>query len=333
MVNPMSSPFSIRHYAPENDLHPLSHLLTEIESLDQDGEDTSEEYLLASLQWPNYRPDQDVWVAEIEGKLVGYAVALEQPSQRCTIYVVVHPSQRRKGLGSQLLALTLNRAHELGAKNILVYANEHNSASNLFLKHHKFKQVGSSGAMKLKDRVENPHPQFPKGFILKKYSDVNEPLILLNALDDCYQDMWGHQHQDKRTEEELRSPNFLKYYMPEDILLLFDSEGEVSGICSVKSEGKREADGSLVDLLDAPGVIKKYRQEGFQQPLVLAGIDHLRNKKTRPSILEFWGIPKKRSIYIVPWGLKRSTTILPITRNSRENSHRRSWLHWKKTLP
>jgi len=80
----------IRHYVPEKDLHSLSMLLTEIEAIDRDGEDTSEEYLLASLQWPNYRPDQDVWVVEVDGELAGYAVTLEQPSRLCTIYVVVH---------------------------------------------------------------------------------------------------------------------------------------------------------------------------------------------------------------------------------------------------
>src|SRR6185295_5496770 len=123
----MSDAFLIRRYVPEKDLVELSRLLTEIESIDRDGEDTSEEYLRASLAWPNYRPAQDVWVAMSEGKLIGYGVALEQPSQSCTIYVVVHPSQRRKGLGSQLLELTLNRARELGSKNILVYANELNN--------------------------------------------------------------------------------------------------------------------------------------------------------------------------------------------------------------
>src|SRR6266498_4468170 len=123
----MENTFAIRHYAPENDLVELSRLLTEIESIDRDGEDTSEEYLRASLAWPNYRPAQDVWVAEAKGKLIGYGVALEQPSQSCTIYAVVHPSQRRKGLGSQLLEMTLNRARELGSKNILVYANEQNN--------------------------------------------------------------------------------------------------------------------------------------------------------------------------------------------------------------
>ncbi|HEX9840039.1 MAG TPA: GNAT family N-acetyltransferase [Anaerolineales bacterium] len=285
----MKNPFIIRHYAPEKDLSLLSHLLTEIESIDRDGEDTSEEYLRASLAWPNYRPDQDVWVAESEGMLLGYGVALEQPSQRCTIYVVVHPSHRRKGLGSRLLELTLNRAHEPGLKNILVYANDHNSASNFFLNHHGFVPVGSSGAMKAPASIQIPSSEFPSGFTLKRYSEVNNSLILLAALDDCYLDMWGHQHNDKRTEEEIQSPRFLKYYDADDILLLFDAKNAVSGICSLKSEGKRDENGDKADLLDAPGVIKEYREQGYQRQLVLAGMQHLRKMGTRPIVLEFWG--------------------------------------------
>jgi mycothiol synthase len=288
MVIPMLS-FSIRHYVPEKDLPPLSHLLTDIEAIDHDGEDTSEEYLRASLQWPNYRPDQDVWIAEADRKLVGYAVALEQPSERCTVYVVVHPSQRRKGLGSQLLDLTLNRARAAGAKTILIYANERNSASNLFLQHHGFVSVGSSGTMKASDTLRAQSAELPTGFTLTPYSYVNNPMVLLDALDNCYLDMWGHQHHDQRTEEEMRSPNFLKYYRSADILLLFDVQDIVCGICSFKSEGKRGEDGRRVDLLDAPGVTKKYRDKGYQRQLVVAGIEHLRRQGTRPIIIEFWG--------------------------------------------
>ena len=289
MVNSMSCSFTIRHYVPDQDLHSLSHLLTDIESIDHDGEDTSEEYLRASLQWPNYRPNQDVWVAEANRELVGYAVALEQPSRHCTIYAVVHPSQRRKGLGGQLLDLALKRAGGLGSRTILVYANERNSAANLFLRHSGFAPVGSSGTMKAGDSWDIHPFELPAGFRLRPYSAVNEPIVLLTALNDCYQDMWGHQHSDHRSQEELISPRFLKYYEAEDILLLFDSQDAVAGICSVKSEGKRDESRDKVDLLDAPGVIKKYRQEGYQRQLVLAGVDHLRKKGVHPIILEFWG--------------------------------------------
>jgi mycothiol synthase len=285
----MENSFTIRHYVPGQDLSPLARMLTEIESIDRDGEDTSEEYLRSALTWPNYRPGQDTWVAEAEGKLIGYGTALEQPSQRCTIYTVVHPSQRRRGLGSQLLELTFNRVRQLGARDILVYANEHNSASNLFLKHHGFEQVGTSGSMKLDSREDYPSAEFPKGFTLKKYSEVNDPLILLKALNECYRGMWGHQHDDNPSEEERKSPRFLQYYEAEDILLLFDEKDSIFGICSLKSQGKREGNGELSDLLDGPGIIQEYREHGYQRPMVLAEIEHLRKKGARPIILEFWG--------------------------------------------
>ena len=285
----MHTSFSIRHYVPEKDLHFLHLMLTEIESIDRDGEDTSEEYLLASLQWPNYRPGQDVWVAEADGKLVGYGVALEQPSQQCTLYLVVHPSQRRQGLGSQLLELTLNRAREVGSKSILVYANGHNEGSNLFLQRHGFLQVGSVGSLKVPASTEFPPFEFPAGLSLKKYSEVNEPRVLLNALNICYLGMWGHQHNDNPSEEELKSPRFLRHYNAEDILLLFDKKNSVLGICSLKSEGKKEGNGEVSDLLDGPGILQEHREKGYQRQMVLAGIQRLRQNGTRPITLEFWG--------------------------------------------
>ena len=279
----------IRHYVPETDLPNLARMLAETEAIDRDGEDASEEYLRNALTWPNYRPTQDTWVAELEGILVGYGVTLEQPSQHCTIYVVVHPAHRRTGLGSQLLELILNRAREVGSKNILVYANEHNSASNSFLKHHEFQRVGSSGAMKLDRGTEIPPAEFPKGFTLKKYSEVKDPLLLLKALNICYQGMWGHGHNDNPSEEEQRSPRFLKYYDEQDILLLFDEKDEILGICSLKSEGRQNDDGELIDLLDGPGILQEFREQGYQRPFVLAGIKHLRQKGSRHVVLEFWG--------------------------------------------
>ena len=285
----MADLFTIRHYLPERDLSQLSRMLTEIESLDQDGEDTSEEYLRASLAWPNYRPSQDVWVAEINEELIGYAVALEQPAQQCTIYVVVHPSHRRKGLGSQLLHLTLDRAREVGSKDVLVYANEHNKPSNLFLLHHKFQQVGSSGSMKLDAMVDGPRADFPDDFVLKQYSEINDPLVLLKALNECYRGMWGHQHNDQPSEEERRSPRFLYYYDANDILLLLDRNDTIIGICTVKPQGKHFANGEVSDLLDGPGIVPQYREQGLQREMVLAGIRHLRKKAVRPITLEFWG--------------------------------------------
>jgi GNAT superfamily N-acetyltransferase len=170
-----------------------------------------------------------------------------------------------------------------------VNAHEHHEASNLFLVHRGFQQVGSSGAMKLNEDVEQPRAKFPEAFTLKKYSEVNDPLLLLRALNECYFGMWGHGYNDHPTEEERRSPRFLHYYDAEDVLLLFDEKNAISGICSLKSQGTREANGELTDLLDGPGIIQEYRERGYQRPFVLAGIEHLRKRGIRPITLQFYG--------------------------------------------
>jgi mycothiol synthase len=285
--------FTIRHYNPETDLSALARMLTEIESIDRDGEDTSEESLRTALTWPNYRPASDVWVAKKDGALVGYGVALEQPSQRCTIYLVTHPSQRRKGLGSQLLDLALGRAREFGSKNIIIYANGHNEASRAFLARQGFINVGSSGGMLAPADVVLPDFNFPAGFTLKRFSEINDLYILAVALIDCYLGMWGHQHSEKPSADNPNVSRFLAEFGAYNILILFDDAGNVSGMCSVKSEGRKDDHGDVVDLLDAPGVIQKYRTDGLQRQLVLAGLRRLREQGQRAVKLEFWGDDEK----------------------------------------
>ena len=281
--------FIIRHYNPETDLVSLSRMLTEIESVDRDGEETSEEYLRRALEWPNYRPAQDVWVAEADGKLVGYGVAFEQPSQQCTLYLVVHPSQRRKGLGSQLLDLVLGRAREFGSTSLLIYSSEHNKVSRSFLEHRGFTFVGTSGGMIAPANLEVPPFEFPAGFTLKHFSELNDLYILAVALMDCYHGMWGHNHSEKASADNPNVARFLSYYGAYNILLLFDGENDVTGICSVKSEGANDENGNPLDILDAPGVIQKFRADGLQRPLVLAGLHRLREQGQRAVKLEFWG--------------------------------------------
>ena len=281
--------FIIRHYNPESDLSPLARMMTETESVDRDGEDTSEEYLRRALEWPNYRPAQDVWVAEADGKLVGYGVAFEQPSQQCTLYLVVHPSQRRKGLGSQLLDLVLGRAREFSSTTLLIYSSEHNKVSRSFLGHRGFRVVGTSGGMIAPANLEVPPFEFPAGFTLKRFSELNDLYILAVALMDCYHGMWGHNHSEKASADNPNVARFLSYYGAYNILLLFDAENDVTGICSVKSEGANDENGNPLDILDAPGLIQKFRADGLQRPLVLAGLHRLREQGQRAVKLEFWG--------------------------------------------
>ena len=75
--------------------------------------------------------------------------------------------------------------------------------------------------------------------------------------------MWGHQHNDNPTEEERHSPRFLQYYDANDILLLFDEKNLILGICSLKSQGKKEGNGEISDLLMGPVLFPPTVNKGF----------------------------------------------------------------------
>jgi mycothiol synthase len=277
--------FNIRHYSPETDVSTLSQLLIEIESHDRDGENTSEEYLRSMSAWPNFDPDQNVWVAEADGQMVGFGQVLPKTAKRCSIYIAVHPSQREKGLGSQLLNLVLTRASETQSKTGLVYANGYNSASTAFLQKHGFVVVGQSGTM-FAPVAELPAIEVPVGYSLHRYETMADAGILVKTLNDCYRDMWGHQQEVESAER------YIEYYGVAGIHLLIDSNGDLIGVCAAKPAGKQDERG-VSDLLDAPGVIQKYRHQDFQRLMTLAVMHWLRGQGKRPITLEYWGDDEK----------------------------------------
>jgi mycothiol synthase len=277
----MENSFTIRHYVPEQDVSALSQMLTEIESVDRAGEETSEEFLCSMQEWPNFDPDQNVWVAELQGEFMGFGQILPRPASYTAMYIVVHPSQRRKGLGTTLLSLALDRARETACNKILIYAVGHNEGSNAFLLHHGFEVIGTSGVM-VAPVAELPSVEIPSGYLIRYYEDLRDRALLTQALDQCYKGMVGHN------QNVTSADRYLYYHGEEGIHLLFDEDEKLIGVCAGKPQGKTDERG-ISDLLDAPGLIKECRQRGFQHFLTLAVMHWLRGKGTRPITLEYWG--------------------------------------------
>ena len=277
--------FQIRHYNPESDLPTLSQMLTEIESIDRDGEETSEDFLRSMIKWQNFDPDQNVWIAELAGIFVGYGQILPKTDQHCSLYIVVLPSQRRKGLGGKLLALIFSRARETESKHSLVYVNGKNTASVAFMKRHDFEAAGTSGVM-VAPVSSLPQAEIPMGYSIRRYPELGDAKIVVQALNDCYKDMVGH-HQNVTSADR-----YMEYYGSEGIHLLFDPADKLIGICAGNPEGKTDEHGTL-DVLDAPGITKENRDKGFQRFLTLTVMNWLRQKGARPIALEYWGDDEK----------------------------------------
>jgi mycothiol synthase len=249
--------------------------------MDRAGEETSEDFLRSMVEWPNFDPDQNVWIAESNGEFVGFGQILPRTASYTAMYVVVHPSQRRNGLGTTLLSLALDRARETACQKLLVYAAGHNVGSNAFLLHHGFEVMGTSGAM-VAPVAELPAVEIPSGYLFRYYEDLHDPALLTQALDQCYKGMVGHN------QNVTSADRYLHNHGEEGIHLLFDEHEKLIGICAGKPQGKTDERG-ISDLLDAPGLVKEYRQRGFQHFLTLMVMLWLRERGTRPITLEYWG--------------------------------------------
>jgi hypothetical protein len=153
--------------------------------------------------------------------------------------------------------------------------------SNAFLPKHGFAVAGTSGVM-VAPVAELPAVASPSGYFIRRYPELGDPVLVVQALGQCYKDMVGHN------QNVTSADRYMNYYGEAGIHLLFDENEQLIGICAGKPQGKTDERG-ISDLLDAPGLIKEYRQRGFQRFLALTVMHWLREQDTRPITLEYWG--------------------------------------------
>ncbi len=287
-------------YLPDQYLPALSRLLTRIEIHDQNGEDPSEAALRDMLGWPNFEPENDCWVVvhpDQPDELIGYGSTYAQTAVRCYGLVAVDPQWRRKGLGKRLLENVIGRTQARGATQLAIDANNNNSASNAFLKKYDFKTVGHSWIMRREARLSVSQPKWPEGFTIRRYPEFNDPQLLADAL-NSFIDMWGHGQNERPTTAETAVTSFLAYFKPEGVFVAFAPDGAAAGYVSILFDDKEDEQGQKVDVLDAPGVVPRYRHLELQRPLVAAALQYQQSHSENAVELQSWGdSPETAAIY------------------------------------
>lgn len=285
----MTSHHLLRPLNSDTDIPSLVQLRTEIEAVDQLGTNTSEAALRIQFNWPGHDPRNDRWVIEAideGGRLIAHGWTFAQSPQRVILGIAVHPNWRRYGLGSQLLTTAIARANHLGAQQIVSGARSHNKLGQAFLQAHHFIPVGHNRFMKAPGTVALDTPQWPDGFTLKHYAEVNDISVLVDGSNGCYADMWGHRENTEPAtlahfqQAIARSPND---YPPEGILIVFAPNGQLVGICFNRLEENNRK------VLDSPGVIPAYRHLELHRPLVQASMLWLNSQAEGVYHLDTWG--------------------------------------------
>jgi mycothiol synthase len=291
-----------RHLDFEVDLIPLVTFLNEIKQADHE-EGVSEAELREQLTWSGQDPTEDNWVVdELDrarygsvSSLIGWGqIQKTSIDEIADLGIYVHPSSRREGIGSQLLAILLSRAHELNARAVRSYVDVQNQGAMLFTRRHGFEPVSTYTHMKVSAAYTFPRPELPSGFVIRSYDQIQSIDLYTQIMNRSYQGLWGHLQTSQEEHAQL-----LPQLKQEGIFLLFAPDGAVAGSCrGFMSEPLTARRGVPMAYVDAPGVVPEYRSAGLYLPLLLTVLHWLLPQGPAAIELESWGdAPETLALY------------------------------------
>jgi len=263
---------TIRHYRPA-DLGALAALINEADAVDDAGFATSAEALAHLLADPLIGGGKNVFVAEAEGHLVGYVRMTSLSFTGFDVVVnhgIVHPQQRRQGIGTALMARAEEQARlRKGAKTLYLDlpARSRVSGASELAQSLGMAPVRYFVYMECHSLVNLPEPVFPDGIGVRDYAVGKDEPIFVAAVNDGFSDHWGSVAQTLEVEvHRVSSPDF----RAEANLLAVDRQGQVVGLCTLVF---RPSGPPVVEQL---AVIHGYRRRGIGRALLLAGMRRIR---------------------------------------------------------
>ncbi|MFC1918672.1 GNAT family N-acetyltransferase [Chloroflexota bacterium] len=272
-----NSPYVIRNYQPA-DFDRFALLKIEAEELEPTGRCISPQCITEALGRPGYSPGQDLFVVEIGGNLVGYMdVTPELTIGRVILDCWIYPEHRKKGLGTGLFGYAIHRAMGLGVKVAQVNIMRDNEAAKGILVGLGFRYVRRFLELRL-DMTEVRWPDIDRTAPGSRHLEYGEEDKLARIQNRSFAGSWGY---NPNTVEQVTYHTNLSSRSPEDVVLAYDGD-EVAGYCwtGVINEGEAAVSGKKGRIFML-GVDPGYRGRGIGKRVLLAGLAHLRDKKTQ----------------------------------------------------
>ncbi|HTI13726.1 MAG TPA: GNAT family N-acetyltransferase [Dictyobacter sp.] len=277
-----------RGFRLQDDLSALVGLFQAAERVDHTGELVTEATLREQITWTRRDPALNNLVVTLADgiSLVAYGTIQKLLGEdNADIYIVVHPSWRRQGIGDQLFARLLELAAERAVRSLRVYVPIQNKEADLFVRKHGFEPISAYTRLNLSPVASVPEPVFPQGFTVRSYDQIERLELYTEASNCCYEGYWGH---NQTTQEEVG--RFLPDLNHAGIFLLFAPDGSIAGTCRADlSEELTSERGVPTALIDAPGIAADYRDARLALPLLLTTIHWLLPQHPVTLELEAWG--------------------------------------------
>jgi ribosomal protein S18 acetylase RimI-like enzyme len=289
--------YRIRNFDMAADIPALLRLLSTIH-----GPEVSEDELRAELAWPNQEPEHDRWVAELDGRpdvLLGYSVGYHTIPERYLMWGEVHPNWRRRGIGTALLAHSVQRARALGVEHILINAVSEDLGANSFLARAGFARKGDIWYMEAPATIPLAAPIWPPGYTVRTFAGVKSYQVLKDAYYGSCGDLWGHGANSK-IRASIKQPIAEEWaqWFPDDdqngegIFFAFAPDGAVVGLCRgiLGTETNLREHEQPTGYIDALGIAPAHRVYALQQPLTLTVMHWMRDHGQGSIVLEAYGI-------------------------------------------
>jgi mycothiol synthase len=279
-----NSLYTIRNYQPA-DFHKYVLLHAEAEKSKPTGRCVSPQFVAEQLRQPNYSPEQDLFIVEINEDIVGYMdVKPELTIGRVVLDCWVLPEHRKRGLATKLLNNATNRAKLLGAKVAHVNIREDNVVARRVLSRLGFSlvrrflelrlniaDVGETVKERIPSRLSVGMDQAAPGYRCLQHGEKDKLTQLQNR---AFSGIWGY---NPNTVEEITFRINSSTCSREDIVLICEGDKTI-GYCwtgiSCEEGVPSIREGRILML----GVDPDYRGKGVGKRLVLAGLARLKSK-------------------------------------------------------
>ncbi len=271
----MSNPeYTIRTYRPK-DLDVLVKLMGEMGRGGWGSFSVSLQDVIEGLDRPNHFPEEDLFIAERAGGIVGYVdVTAELKIGRVVLSCLVHPQYRGNGLMPELIERAVDRATELKVKRVHVNIPEKSTkALNLFA------NMGFGFIRRfLELELDLSEVHVPKMGGLGprcRHMRGGEEDRLVRIQNRSFTDTWGF---NPNTVEEIVYRIGLPNCSPEDVILACDGD-TVIGYCWTRAYPRGDdftrGDRGRIYML---GVDPDHRGRGVGKEVLLAGLSYLKRK-------------------------------------------------------
>ena len=265
--------YTIRNYRPA-DFSDFVRLAIKLETLEPMGRCTSLHTLGESLKQPNFSPEQDIFVAEINGNIIGFMnVTSEQHTGRVILDCLVHPEHRRRGLAKNLLDCATLRARELKAKVAHVNIREDNKAVSDVLSRLDFRIVRRFFELRLRLDDLNIPELFDDTYSYHSLRHGEEE-NLTRLQNRCFAETWGY---NPNTHEEIVQRLNISQSSPDDVILIYYASKPVGYCWAIACHGDDNA-AEKEWRIYMLGVDPDYRGRGIGRKILLAGLSHLKKR-------------------------------------------------------